>query len=238
MSTIFAELLHQTLAPEVSQPVAPQATWTGWAWDPDQFRDEQVRNLVRQVFLPGWPRPARQVVFCGVGEGDVTEICLSVAHTLAAQVCGNVCVVDANPHVTSMHESEAGEKAVSDYRRCGLLRELSQQIAGNLWRVPKDLFTRGSGQRLSAEWLPGRMRELSLEFDYSIINGPAAVISGEGALLGHLSDVIILVLRANSTRRIAAQNIRQMLRSANATLLGVVLDQRRFPIPKGIYNKL
>ncbi|HEV2730964.1 MAG TPA: hypothetical protein VGV15_13100 [Terriglobales bacterium] len=238
MSTIFAELLHQTPAPEVSQPIAQQATSTAWAWNPDQFRDEQVRNLVRQVFLPGWPRPARQVVFCGAGEGDITEICLSVAHALAVQVCGSVCVVDANPHVTSMHESDAGEKAVSDYRRCGLLRELSQQIGGNLWRVPKDLFTRGSGQRLSAEWLPGRMRELSLEFDYSIINGPAAGISGEAALLGHLSDGIILVLRANSTRRIAAQNIRQMLRSANATLLGVVLDQRTFPIPKGIYNKL
>jgi len=82
------------------------------------------------------------------------------------------------------------------------------------------------------------MRELSLEFDYSIINGPTAGISGEAALLGHFSDGVILVLKANSTRRIAAQKIRQMLRTANATLLGAVLDQRRFPIPTGIYNKL
>src|SRR5207302_7711987 len=63
-------------------------------------------------------------------------------------------------------------------------------------------------------------------------------ISGDAALLGHFSDGVILVLKANSTRRIAAQKTRQMLRAANAALLGVVLDQRRFPIPTGIYNKL
>ena len=171
MSTSFAELLHQTLAPEVSQPVPAQATAP--AWDHDRFRDEQVRNLVRQVFLPGWPRPARQVVFCGLGDGDVTEICLSVAHTLAVQVCGNVCIVDANPHtsLTGMDESEA-ERVTSGNRRCGLLRELSQQVSGNLWRVSTDVFMRGNGHRLSAEWLPGRMRELSLEFDYSVVQPP------------------------------------------------------------------
>src|SRR5205085_6618001 len=100
-----------------------------------------------------------------------------------------------------------------------------------------DVFMRGNGHRLSAEWLPGRMRELSLEFDYSIINGPTAWISGDAALLGHFSDGVILVLKANSTRRIAAQKIRHMLRAANAALLGVVLDQRRFPIPTGIYKQ-
>jgi len=150
-----------------------------------------------------------------------------------------VCIVDANPHtsLTGMDESEA-ERVTSGNRRCGLLRELSQQVSGNLWRVSTDVFMRGNGHRLSAEWLPGRMRELSLEFDYSIINGPTAGISSDAALLGHFSDGVILVLKANSTRRIAAQKTRHMLRAANAALLGVVLDQRRFPIPTGIYNKL
>src|SRR5207245_9154523 len=125
---------------------------TAPAWDHDRFRDEQVRNLVRQVFLPGWPRPARQVVFCGLGDGDVTEICLSVAHTLAVQVCGNVCIVDANPHtsLTGMDESEA-ERVTSGNRRCGLLRELSQRVSGNMWRVRKQTMSQEMGNRLRFE---------------------------------------------------------------------------------------
>jgi Mrp family chromosome partitioning ATPase len=46
------------------------------------------------------------------------------------------------------------------------------------------------------------------------------------------------VLKANSTRRDATREIKQQLQAANVRMLGAVLNQRTFPIPERIYNKL
>ena len=239
MSTIFAELLHQASTPEISDmPTARrqgQSTEPISGWDPTYFAERQVHNLVRQVFLPGWPSPARQVVLCDLGGTDVESISLKIAHALAALVCGNVGVLNLNP---ARGESKPEDAATaSRHHPIGLLRQFSEQISSNLWCIPQQVFGWGAGDFLSAEWLPARMRDLSMEFDYSIITAPAGQ-GGEIALLGHFSDGVILVLRANFTRKMAAQKLRQTLRAANAKLLGVVLDQRSFPIPKGIYSKL
>src|SRR5438552_19197927 len=102
------DLLEHALAGDIFETefVEPQthAARESLLWSPETFGDEQVRSLVRQVFLPGWPKPARQVVFCAVEDGDVAEICLRVGQVLAAQIPGNVALVEA--HLTSTVEFE------------------------------------------------------------------------------------------------------------------------------------
>src|SRR3984893_5632317 len=67
------------------------------AWDADEFAEEQIRGLVRQVFFPGWPQPARQVVFSPVdAETDISSICMQVGLALSTQVLGATCLIEAN----------------------------------------------------------------------------------------------------------------------------------------------
>ena len=91
---------------------------------------------------------------------------------------------------------------------------------------------------LSSPWLRERLAELRLEFDYTLIQAPPAGLYSEAALLGQLSDGMILVLQANSTRRAAAKKVKQMLLATNVALLGAVLSERTFPIPQNLYKKL
>ena len=70
------------------------------------------------------------------------------------------------------------------------------------------------------------------------MNGPPAGLDMEAALLGRLSDGIVLVVEANSTRRAAAQIVKQNLRYSGARLLGTVLVERTFPVPEAIYQRL
>ena len=72
---------------------------------------------------------------------------------------------------------------------------------------------------------------------YTVIQAPPAGYS-EAALLGQLSDGMILVLQANSTRRAAAKKVKQMLQATNVRLLGAILSERTFPIPQKLYEKL
>jgi len=102
--------------------------------------------------------------------------------------------------------------------------------------MPADVFCGGNFE-LSAVWLRARLAELRLEFDYTVLEGPVAAHS-EAAALGGLSDGLVLVLQANSTRRVTAQKAKERLSSANARLLGTVLTGRTFPIPEALYQRL
>jgi hypothetical protein len=236
------DLLEQALAGDIFEPEIREqrisAVREAIAWDPERFGQEQIRGLVRQLFLPGWPKPARQVVFCAVEDGDVAGICLRVGQTLAAQISGNVALVES--HLDSPEEEQDFFSPVPAYRPSGFspLKNSARRISSHLWCVPRETFMRENEAGLSVEWLPGRLRELRLEFDYTILHGPPAALCSDATLLGYLSDGVVLVLEANSTRRAAAQRAVQMLQAANAKLLGSVLSKRTFPIPERIYRKL
>ena len=102
------DMLEHALAGDIFEKefAEPQTPFTREAmpWNPDRFGEEQIRSLVRQIFLPGWPKPARQVVFCAVEDGDVAEVCLRVSQTLAAQIPGNVALVETHLPSTGRDE--------------------------------------------------------------------------------------------------------------------------------------
>jgi Mrp family chromosome partitioning ATPase len=49
---------------------------------------------------------------------------------------------------------------------------------------------------------------------------------------------LVLVVQANATRRDAARKAKESLQAANVRLLGAVLDNRTFPIPDAIYQRI
>jgi Mrp family chromosome partitioning ATPase len=56
-------------------------------------------------------------------------------------------------------------------------------------------------------------------------------------MLGQLADGVILVLEAHTTRKAAARKIKESL-GAQSRILGIVLTERRFPVPERIYRRL
>jgi protein-tyrosine kinase len=244
MST-FVDLLPQTLDDvceprtveirrEESRPLGPAV------WDPDAFAEEQIRGLVRQVFLPGWPKPAHQVVFSPVDpETDISAICMQVGLALSAQVSGTTCLVEANLYSPGLEKvvERNGHDLIAN-QETSAFREPSRRLSNELWLVPRKVFLGESENGLSGTWLHDRLAELRDTFDYTVLYGPPAGAGSEAALLGSLCDGMVLVVEANSTRRLAAQKVKERLQAANARLLGTVLSERTFPIPDMIYKKL
>ena len=56
--------------------------------------------------------------------------------------------------------------------------------------------------------------------------------------LGQLTDGVVLILEANSTRRESAKKVTESLRASNIPILGAVLNRRTYPIPNALYKKL
>ena len=216
---------------------AKRLDWAVNQWNPQDFAREQILSLVRRVFFANGDRSARQVVFSAVERNvDVVSICDQVARTLAQQTAEHVAVVDIE------HGAEHGAREETwirpSFPKNASIKSLSARIAVNLWHVPRGVtgeVNHGSGTGLN--W-PRLLEELRNEFEFVVIEGPAAGISSEAALLGQLTDGIILVLDARSTRRAAARKAKETLDAAQCRILGTVLTQRMFPIPERIYRRL
>jgi hypothetical protein len=208
-------------------------------WDPASFAEEQIHSLVRQVFLPGWPKPAQQVVFSPVdAETDISAICMRVGLALSAQVSGTTCLVEANLNSPGLEQvvMKNGHDLIANQEKSAF-QDPSRQFSNELWLIPRKVFL-GEHDGLSGPWLRDRLAELRQTFDYTVLYGPPAGAGSEAALMGSLCDGVVLVLAANSTRRVAAQKVKERMHAANARVLGAVLSDRTFPIPDSIYKRL
>lgn len=226
--------------PQLPEPLAPPAT----GWEPGEFARDQIQRMVRQLFLAPRAKPARYVTFMAVDrETEIGTICLQAGRALAEQLPGTVCIAAGDPRSADL-SGLAGLRLVhppqhrnGDWKNGErLLRSASSQLAGNLWLAPARLF-RGENGNASSLWMEGKMADLRLEFDYAVIQSPAADSSDAG-LLSTLSDGAVLVIAAGRTRRVAAQMAKVSLVAAGVRVLGTVLCEREFPVPEKIYRWL
>jgi Mrp family chromosome partitioning ATPase len=75
-------------------------------------------------------------------------------------------------------------------------------------------------------------------FDYIILDGPPAPSFSETSLLCSQVDGVILVIEAGKTREQVAVRAKDELEAAGGKVLGVVMNRRKYRIPRWIYKRL
>ncbi len=204
-------------------------------------REEQIK-LVQRVFLSDSKAP-RAVVFTGLERGaGCSWVCARAGETLADQVGGSVCVVDANLRSPSLHEYFGADNhcgLIDILLRSGPVRRFAQQLSpSNMWLVPCGSSASDPRTLMTSDRLRLLISELRTEFQYVLIDAPPLSLYVDAALLGQLADGMVMILKANCTHRETAWRAKESLDAANVRLLGVVLNKRTFPIPEAIYRKL
>ncbi|MGA9389591.1 MAG: hypothetical protein WBV69_04015 [Candidatus Sulfotelmatobacter sp.] len=223
------EIMEAPAQQAESRPIAVRETN---GWNPQDFAREQIRGLVWRVFVAGGARPVKRVVFTGAEPNlDVGPICEQVARILALETRAHVALVECSQTIV-----EAPQICVASKPKASI-KSRSTAMTANLWRVPGTVCEPVDEVMTALDWI-SRLADLSNEFEYLLIHGQAAGISSEAALLGRLTDGVILVLGAHSTRKATARKIKEGLKSAQCRILGTVLSERTFPIPDGIYRRL
>jgi hypothetical protein len=190
-------------------------------WNRQKFGRDQIRGLVRQVFLQDVPQPVRQVAFCAAGpEIEIDDMCLLVGKALTEEREGEVAIVRTGPGVPQRGQESLKATAILLERKLWLLRE--KQCSGNL---------DGAGELYSY------LAAVRAEFGYSIVLADSwdsnAIVEG-----ARFSDGLVLVLSVLHTRRRAALHTKCALEEAGVRLLGTVLADREFPIPQNLYRCL
>ena len=211
--------------------------------DVNQFAREESLRLVQRIFLLQTQAPPRAVVFAGIDHGNgCSEICVSVAQTLANNVRGSICLLEANLRSPALPElfGTTNHHGLTDaLLQEGPIRSFTKPLRGdNLWLLSSGSLAPDSPKLLNSDRLKTRFAELRKEFDYVLIDAPPLTRYADAVGFGQITDGFVLILEANVTRREAALRVSENLRASGIHVLGAVLNKRTFPIPESLYHKL
>ena len=82
------------------------------------------------------------------------------------------------------------------------------------------------------------LKALRWNFDYVLIDCPSPAASSEVTTLAPLVDGVCVIVKAAQTRRGQIQNCEKIIENANGNFLGFILNQRSYPVPNWLYQRL
>jgi Mrp family chromosome partitioning ATPase len=195
---------------------------------PRQLASDLIAGLVQRVFLQPEEKPPRMVVFAAIDHSNgCSLIAASVARALTASAPGAVCLVEANfrsPALPRMLGTTNYQGFTDALLQQGSIRSFMKPI-GSLWLLSSGPVAADSPNLLAAERMRARFAELRAEFNFVILDAPPLSRYADAIAMGQLSDGMVLVLEAGSTRQDAALTAVRHVRSSRIQVLGAVLNK-------------
>lgn len=251
MSNIFDALRKRDAAAQ-SRPGSSRATI-----EPDSravitsgkglsFRAAREVASLRERIELELPRNGRRVVAVAgsiVGEG-ASSVALEMARAMAHEGGAKTILVDLDLARTgrSLTQAIRGGGALSgivdvaagvDLERCVLATD-----EPSLHFLPSGREPVRALEVLPPERLRVIVDDLAKTYRTVILDLPSILEHPEAPALATAADGVVLVARANRTRREVAQRALLLLEGAHCRTLGVVLNQRKYPIPDFLYRRL
>jgi len=189
----------------------------------------------------------KTLLFSSPTGGEGTSTVLAGFAVALADQGEKVLLVDANFGSPSLHERfgieiENGlsdllsnKGALKDVIKSTSVQNLFVITAGRVNGSGSSYVSEVSAHGLNYDELLSRMKS---EADWVFVDGPALNHSDKGLTLSGKVDGVIMVLQAEKTRWEVAQAAKQRLEESGAKILGVILNKRKFYIPKWLYKTL
>lgn len=209
----------------------------------ERLAREECLRFVQRIFLQQVGECPRAVVFAGVDHGNgCSRACVSVAEMLASNTPGSVCIVDTNLRspTLSAYFGIPNHRGLTDALfHEGPVRNLAHQLRPeNLWLLSAGSPSPDSSGLIHSDRLKRLVASLRKEFEHVLFDAPPLSQYAEAITLGQLTDGVVLVVEANSTRRGSALNVTQNLRASQVQVIGAILNKRTYPIPQSLYQRL
>jgi Mrp family chromosome partitioning ATPase len=175
------------------------------------------------------------------GDGKTT-VAINMGYGLGLRAGKRVLLIDGVPGNPGLAEQFAADSVP------GLREILAGEVAVETALHPTpygglDILTAGADWEHFGHSLPATpMAELlalaSRAYDYVLIDGSAAYGSSDTTRIGALCDGAIIVASCEQSKWDVVQEVAEKLRSAGLAIIGVVLNRRRFYIPRAVYRWL
>jgi capsular exopolysaccharide synthesis family protein len=187
----------------------------------------------------------KSIVFCSPTRGEgASTVLIHFAQTLAAE--GNrVLLVDGNLRNPHLHQAFRLPKengladlafSMENFRNIeGCAKETSLE---NLMVITSGKSHPNPCSILGSDVFGTLNDQLKEKWDWILIDSPPVASCNDSMALACKADGIVLVVQAERTRWEAVQEAQERLKNCGGRVLGVVLNKRRFYIPKWIYKRI
>jgi Mrp family chromosome partitioning ATPase len=232
---------HDVIKEKIRGVARDSARNAGNRRDLETLRHREQVKLVQRIFPINAQSTAQLVLFSSFeSETGACSITARSAEILAARAEGPVCVVDANFESPLVHRYFG----VENYRgfsdsvcEPGPVQDFALRLSNSdLWVMPTGSAAAQLGLPETSKRLSSRMMELRTLFKYIVVNCPL-FLERLPALQSFAADGMVLIVEANATRRETVREVVEELQIAGVRVLGVVLNNRTFPIPDAIYHR-
>ncbi len=185
----------------------------------------------------------KSVLICSAdrGEGASTIACGLALAGSAAAAGARVALVDFNLHNPSLHRL-LGANPSPGLREI-LTRGLAPEAAAQRINESLDFYAAGDSLPDAQLVLAGPaiaefLNMLADGYDHVLIDAPAVNRFPQAGVLAGIVKDVVLVAHTERTPLEAIAAAKNHLESAGATLAGVVLNQRTYPIPSFLYRRV
>lgn len=203
----------------------------------------QELALFRHGVESAVPKPRRALVMTSAVSGEgVTTLSVYLAISLAVRDGKRTCLIDANfkSPKTSRIFGLLGRPGLSDYctSRAELVEVLCRTDSPNLYVMGLGTDIYNPSLVLSHDRARTLAGELTQRFEYVLFDAGSVLGNAETSMLAATADGAVLVVRAHKTKREVLVKAEKLVRFSGGSVIGTVLNRRKFPIPESIYKRL
>lgn len=190
--------------------------------------EESIRTLRTNIQFSGIDHKLKKLVITSsVPDEGTTTVAINLARSFA-QNNKKVLLMDCdlrNPSVGKELNIEntlgltnlmIGNKDISSV----IIKDTEAQNLDILFSGP---IPPNPSEILSSEFMKNLLHSLEDKYDYIIIDSPPAGIITDAAILSTITDAIILVAKANSTKKDEIRGTIDKINAVNGKILGVVM---------------
>ncbi|HET6665556.1 MAG TPA: polysaccharide biosynthesis tyrosine autokinase [Acidimicrobiales bacterium] len=196
--------------------------------DPRGIAAEAYRSLRPAVRFAGLDRKLRvlQLTSSNLGEGKTTTVAnLAVVMAQAGQKVAIVCCDLRRPRVHEMFGQSLSPGFTDILLGEATLSQALRHLGQNLYLLPAGGRPPNPSELLQTTRAESMISALAAEFDYVLIDSTPILPVTDGLVVSHSADATLVVVDAKATTRDQLRQTLNLLRQADAPLIGFVLNR-------------
>jgi len=208
--------------------------------DPKSIAAECCRSIRTNILFMSPDRPLRTMVITSPSpqEGKTTTA-INLGVTMA-EAGGRVLIIDTDMRRPRLHRSfgvpnQVGISTIM-VGKATIEEAVKRTDVPNLFVLPCGPIPPNPSELLHTDRFASVLAECAKLYDRVILDSPPTSAVTDPAVLGNLSDGVVLVVKAGETTRDSAMHARRQLAGAKARLFGVVVNAIDFSNPAYGYD--
>lgn len=192
---------------------------------------EQFRTIRTNIQFSSVDKELQTIIVTSSGPGEGKSTNTANLAVVFAQQGKRVLLIDADlrkptVHYTFRTENHVGLSNVLT-RQLTLEEAISTTAQEKLWVLSSGPIPPNPSELLGSKNMEVLLEQAKEEYDVIVIDTPPVLAVTDAQILANLADGVVLVVSSGKTERDSAKKAKELLESAQAKILGVVLNNKK-----------